>query len=87
MLNGKQKNEEIAKLFESAINYFKQNNLNSKEFEIYVRENSNFQINRNNLIYSCELLEKLRQLRPTDYRVLSKLINLYSKFDAEKAKK
>ena len=74
-------------MFESAIAYYTDKKINGKELEVFIRENSNFQINLNNLNYSCELLEKLRQLKPTDYRVLSKLINLYSKFDADKAKK
>ena len=77
--------DEITKLFESAIDYFKRTKPTGKELEICIRENSNVQIQANNLKSACELLEKLRQIKPKDYRILSKLINLYSKFDSEKA--
>lgn len=84
-MNGKHKVDEITKLFESAIDYFKRTKPTGKELEICIRENSNVQIQANNLKSACELLEKLRQIKPKDYRILSKLINLYSKFDSEKA--
>ena len=54
---------------------------------IYIRESSNYQIASGNLQKASELLEKMRSLRPDDFKILSKLINIYSKFDAAKAKK
>jgi len=79
--------DEITQLLSSAIEYFNKTNVNAKELEIYIKENSNFQIESGNWQKACEMLEKLRTLRPKDFKILSKLINIYSKFDSEKANK
>ena len=87
LLKSKNNREEITNLLTSAIEYFSKTNVNSKEFEIYIKENSNFQIESGNWQKACEMLEKLRTIRPKDFKILSKLINIYSKFDSEKANK
>ncbi|CAF0799244.1 unnamed protein product [Brachionus calyciflorus] len=76
----------ITNLFSEAVNHFTKLNPNAKELEVYMRENSNYQTESGNLQKACEMLEKMRTFRPKDFRILSKLINLYSKFDGEKAK-
>lgn len=76
----------ISKLFDDAVNYYTKSENLAKELEIYMRENSNFQIENDNLPKACEMLEKIRLTKPKDFRILSKLIKLYSKFNAEKAK-
>lgn len=73
-------------LLNDAVAYFAKSNAQAKELEVYIRENSNFQTESGNLQKACEMLEKMRTYRPKDTRILSKLINLYSKFDVEKAK-
>ena len=78
---------EISNLLSNAIDYFTKSNLNAKELEIYIKENSNFQIDSGNFQKACEMLEKLRALKPKDFKILSKLINVYSKFDSERANK
>ena len=78
---------EISNLLSNAVDYFTKTNANAKELEIYIKENSNFQIESGNMQKACEMLEKLRVLRPKDFKILSKLINVYSKFDSEKANK
>ncbi len=87
MLNAKSKREEIIQIFENAIDFFTRNKPNSKELEICIRENSNFQMQSNNYKGACDLLEKLRIMNPKDFRILSKLISMYSKFDNQKAKR
>jgi hypothetical protein len=87
LLNNKNKKQDITKLFESAIEYFTKNNKSANELEVYIRENSNFQIEAGNLQNACEMLEKMRLMKPDDFKILSKLINTYSKFDTEKAQK
>ena len=62
-------------------------NIKSIHVIIYIKENSNFQIDSGNFQKACEMLEKLRALKPKDFKILSKLINVYSKFDSEKANK
>ena len=86
MLHAKNKRDEIIKIFENAIDFFSKNKPNSKELEICIRENSNFQLQSNNFKSACDLLEKLRIMNPKDFRILSKLISIYSKFDNKKAK-
>jgi hypothetical protein len=86
LLKSKNDKEAISEIFASAINYFNKKNVNSKELEVYIRENSNFQIACGNLERACEMLEKMRSYRPNDFKILSKLINIYSKFDNAKAK-
>ena len=76
----------ISKLFDDAVNYYTITYPQAKELEVYMRENSNFQIENENLSKACQMLEKMRSLRPKDFRILSKLIKLYSKFNSEKAK-
>jgi hypothetical protein len=85
----KHKNDKdsVSKLFADAIDFFSKSNQNFKELEIYAKENSNFQISCSNLEKACEMLEKMRSFKPTDSKILSKLINIYSKIDNEKAKK
>jgi len=78
---------EITNIFTSAIDHFNAKNTNSKEFEIYTRENSAYQIETGNWQKASEMLEKMYQLKPNDFKILSKLINIYSKFDAQKANK
>lgn len=78
---------EITNIFASAIDYFNAKNANSKEFEIYTRENSTYQIETGNWQKASEMLEKMYQLKPNDFKILSKLINIYSKFDVQKANK
>lgn len=87
LLKGKNNREEITNLLTSAIEHFSKTNVNAKELEIYIKENSNFQIESGNWQKACEMLEKLRTIRPKDFKILSKLINIYSKFDSEKANK
>lgn len=77
--------QEITSLFMDVINHLNKTDPNSKDLEIFIRENSNYQIELGNYKQACEMLEKIRALRPTDFRVLSKLINVYSKFDTAKA--
>lgn len=86
LYKNKNENNAISTLFSEAIDYFTKTNPNAKELEIYIKENSNFQIGCNNLQKACEMLEKMRTFRPKDFRILSKLINTYSKFNPEKAK-
>lgn len=76
----------ITKLFDDAVDYFSQTDPQAKELEVFMRENSNFQMENDNLPKACEMLEKMRSIKPKDFRILSKLIKLYSKFNAEKAK-
>lgn len=88
MLKTKNDKEEISRLFADAINYYnKKSGANSRELEVYIRENSNFQMSCGNMERACEMLEKMRSYRPNDFKILSKLINIYSKFDNAKAKK
>jgi signal recognition particle subunit SRP72 len=75
----------ISDLFSKAIEHFSKTRPNSRELEVYVRENSNYQISCNNLQKACEMLERMHTLYPKDVKILSKLINIYSKFDAERA--
>ena len=86
LLHAKNKRDEIIKIFENAIDFFSKNKPNSKELEICIRENSNFQLQSNNFKSACDLLEKWRIMNPKDFRILSKLISIYSKFDNKKAK-
>lgn len=79
--------DEITKLLSNAIDYFSKTNVNATELQTYIKENAQFQIDSGDLQKACEMLEKLRAIRPKDFKILSKLINLYSKFDAEKANK
>jgi hypothetical protein len=87
ILKSKNDKEKIASLLSAAVDYFNKTNLNAKELEIYVRENSNYQIECGNHQKACEMLEKMRSMKPKDFRILSKLINVYSKFDIDKANK
>jgi tetratricopeptide (TPR) repeat protein len=77
--------DEITSLFNNSINNLTRNDPNSKDLEIFIKENSNYQIESGNYQQACEMLEKMRSLRPNDFKILSKLINVYSKFDTEKA--
>jgi signal recognition particle subunit SRP72 len=79
--------EEITQLLSNAIDYFSKTNVNAVELQTYIKENSQFQIDSGDLQKACEMLEKLRAIRPKDFKILSKLINIYSKFDSEKANK
>lgn len=76
---------EITNLFTNIINYLSKSNPSSKELEIFIKENSNYQIECGNFQQACEMLEKMRSFRTNDFKILSKLINIYSKFDTEKA--
>lgn len=87
LLKHKNDKEAVSETYSDAINHFSKSDPNAKELEVYIRENSNFQIESGNLQKACEMLEKMRSYRPKDFKILSKLINIYSKFDAEKAKK
>jgi hypothetical protein len=85
LLKKQNKKQEITHLFSNIINNLSKTNPDSKELEIYLKENSNFQIESANYQQACEMLEKMRSLKPNDFRILSKLINVYSKFDKERA--
>lgn len=85
LLKKQNNKQEITNLFSNIINNLSKTNPNSKDLETYLKENSNFQIESANYQQACEMLEKMRSLRPNDFRILSKLINIYSKFDKEKA--
>ena len=85
LLNSKHLKQEVTLIFNNAIDYFSKSNPNAKELEVYIKENSNYQLECGNLPGACEMLEKMRLLKPDDFRILSKLINIYSKFDTDKA--
>lgn len=83
LLNSKNKTSDITNLFESAISYYGQG---ADETRTFIKENASFQLRLGNLQSACNMLEKMRSINPDDFRILSKLINTYSKFDSEKAK-
>ena len=56
------------------------------DLHVCVRANANYQLELGNLQAACDMLERMRALKPKDFRILSKLINVYSRFDADKAK-
>ena len=87
ILKSQNDNAAVSDLFSNAIDHFSRSNPNARELEVYIRENSNFQISCHNLQKACEMLEKMRSLKPKDFKILSKLINTYSKFDNDKATK
>jgi signal recognition particle subunit SRP72 len=82
----KNEKESISRIFSQAIDCFSKIKRDSKELEIYTKENANFQMSCNNLETACEMLEKMFSYKPNDYKILSKLINIYSKIDVDKAK-
>ncbi len=84
--NDKESVSNLSKLFTQAIDFFSRSNQNARELEIFVKENSNFQISCGNLSRASDMLERMRSLKPNDFKILSKLINIYSKIDSEKAK-
>jgi len=86
LMNSKKRTDIVTELFESAISYYDRINVQSSELKILIKENSNFQLKSGNFQNACEMLEKMRSMTPDDFRILSKLINIYSKFDSEKAK-
>ena len=86
-MNSKGRTADVTRLFESAISlYSNMQRLDSTELRLLLKENSNFQLKMGNHKSACEMLEKMRLMSPDDFKILSKLINIYSKFDAEKAK-
>lgn len=85
LLSSKGKNADITKLFENAINYYTKLNPDKTNLKLLLKENSNYQLKIGNLQTACDMLEKLRSMNPEDFKILSKLINIYSKFDSEKA--
>lgn len=86
MKMSKKNSKDITALFTSAIEHFAKTP-SAKELEIYIKENANYQIECGNLEKACEMLERMRIMKPSDFKILSKLINLYSKFNIGKAQK
>ena len=78
--------KEIANLFSSAIEHLNKTNSNRKEMQVYLKENADYQLKSGNYAGAVETLESLRKAKPNDHKILSQLINTYSKFDADKAK-
>lgn len=86
LLNSKNKKQDITKLYESAIAHFTKTSPDGPELVTFIKENSQFQLANGNYKGASEMLEKMRTMKPDDFKILSKLINIYSKFDADKAK-
>lgn len=86
LLNSTNKKGDISKLFESAISFYSKKSSDGPELKLLLKENSGYQFKVGNYQSSCEMLEKLRLINLEDFRILSKLINIYSRFDAGKAK-
>lgn len=86
LLQSRNDQETITSIFNAAIDHYSQVNINAKELETLIKENSNFQIASGNLKNASEMLERMRAMKPKDYRILSKLIDIYSKFNSQKAK-
>lgn len=76
----------ISDVYSGAVEHFSKVDPNARELQVYVKENSSYQIANNNFQKACEMLEKMRSMRPNDIKILSKLINTYSKFNPAKAK-
>ena len=55
------------------------------ELRTLLRESANFQLRCGNWAASCEVLERMRAMEPSNFIILSRLINIYSKFDGERA--
>lgn len=62
-------------------------NANQKVLPVYLKENSEYQLKCGNFEKAVEILEKIHKANPKDHRVLSQLINTYSKFNPDKAQK
>ncbi len=87
LLNSKGRAADVTKIFEGAISYYSNKQRpDITELQLLLKENSNFQLKSGNYKSACEMLEKMRLMSPDDFKILSKLINIYSKFDTEKAK-
>lgn len=86
LFNTRNKKQDVTKLYESAIAYFSKINPDGPELITCIKENSQFQLSNGNYQGASEMLEKLRAMKPDDFKILSKLINIYSKFDGDKAK-
>lgn len=87
LMASKKRTGDATKLLESAINYHSGQNASGSELKRLIKENANYQLMCGNYPGACEMLEKLRAMDPSDFRILSKLINIYSKFDSETAKR
>ncbi len=87
-MNSKGRTDDVTRLFESAISHYTNvQRSDSAELRLLLKENANFQLKSGNFKAASEMLEKIRSTSPDDFKILSKLINIYSKFDAEKAKR
>lgn len=86
LLNSRNKKQDVTKLYESAIAHFTKTNPGGADLVTLIKENSQFQLSNGNYQAASEMLEKMRAMKPDDFKILSKLINIYSKFDANKAK-
>ena len=86
-MSNKNKTKDASELFENAINHYTNQNKNGEELKVLIKENSTYQLKTGNLQVACDMLEKMRSMNPDDFRILSKLINIYSKFDTDKAKR
>lgn len=78
---------DATKLLESAISHYSAQNAAGAELKQLIKENANYQLMCGNFPGACDMLERMRAMDPNDFRILSKLINIYSKFDSETAKR
>jgi tetratricopeptide (TPR) repeat protein len=86
LLKSKNDKENTSNLFNDAINYCSKANANPNLLETYLKEGSDYYLSINNYQKASDLLEKLRLTKPKDFRILFRLISIYSKIDNEKAK-
>ncbi len=79
-------NNEVANLLQDAIDYVKNSGTDENILQIYLKKKANFQIKYGDYQNAAQTLEILYASNPNDYKLLSQLINTYSKFDENKAK-
>ena len=76
---------EAGRVLEAAVEHYGAAAGSGGELRTLLRESANFQLRFGNWAASCEVLERMRAMEPSNFIILSRLINIYSKFDGERA--